>query len=86
MAKPNTLREPELDEPVDHEAPTPKERKPRASGTRRKKDAEPGRFDRLKAFLADERTHKAGGLLLVLMAIYLLVAFNCLDEYAVVAH
>lgn len=76
LAKPNTLREPELEEPVDHEAPAPKERKPRVSGTRRKKDAEPGRFDRLKAFLADERTHKAGGLLLVLMAIYLLVAFT----------
>jgi len=64
----NRLREEEPQE----ESSAPKERKPRS----KKKAATESRFARAKAFLADERVHKVGGLFLVLAAIYLLVAFT----------
>lgn len=66
--KVNRLREEEIPE----ETSSPKERKPR------KKKAAPseGRLARFKAFLADERVHKVGGLFLVLSSLYLLVAFT----------
>ena len=50
-----------------------------ATTTKRKRRETPdgeGRWARFKAFLANERTHKVGGLLLVLGAAYLLVAFT----------
>jgi S-DNA-T family DNA segregation ATPase FtsK/SpoIIIE len=45
---------------------------------RARKSAPPteGKFARFKAFLADERTHKVGGLFLVLTSAFLLVAFT----------
>jgi len=56
----------------DEETDTPKKRK-------RKETADASgesRLARLKAFFADERVHKVGGLLLVLGSAYLLVAFT----------
>ncbi|MGV3637888.1 MAG: DNA translocase FtsK 4TM domain-containing protein, partial [Flavobacteriales bacterium] len=49
------------------------------AGRKRKEttaDTGEGRFARFKAFLTDERTHKVGGLFLVLGSAYLLVAFT----------
>ncbi len=71
----NRLRDPEVIEEQDaEEAPAPKkERKPRSKKKEKNTDS---RFARFKAFLADERTHKVGGLFLVLSSVFLLVAFT----------
>jgi len=64
----NRIRE---EAPAEEQAAPKRERKPRknaASGT--------SRWARFKAFLADERTHKVGGLALVLTSAFLLVAFT----------
>jgi len=75
LAKKNTLREPEIDDTASEEAterPARATPRPRA----KKKVAVENRWSKLRALLADERTHKAGGLLLVLTALYLLTAFT----------
>ena len=53
-------------------APTKRKRKDTSTGSA----AGEGRWAKFKAFLANERTHKVGGLFLVLGAAYLLVAFT----------
>ncbi|MEZ4788913.1 MAG: DNA translocase FtsK 4TM domain-containing protein [Flavobacteriales bacterium] len=58
---------------------TVREDKETAPTTKRKRKEAPagdGRWARFKAFLANERTHKVGGLFLVLASAYLLVAFT----------
>ncbi|HOY29551.1 MAG TPA: DNA translocase FtsK 4TM domain-containing protein, partial [Flavobacteriales bacterium] len=60
---------------------TPREDAETAAPTKRKRKettaaAGEGRFARFKAFVTDERTHKVGGLFLVLGSAYLLVAFT----------
>lgn len=58
---------------------TVREDKETAPTTKRKRKEAPagdGRWARFKAFLANERTHKVGGLFLVLGSAYLLVAFT----------
>ena len=58
---------------------TVREDKETAPTTKRKRKEAPagdGRWARFKAFLASERTHKVGGLFLVLGSAYLLVAFT----------
>jgi DNA segregation ATPase FtsK/SpoIIIE, S-DNA-T family len=62
----NRIRE----EAPEQEAPK-RERRSRRTGP-----PSEGRLARFKAFLADERTHKVAGLLLVLASAYLLVAFT----------
>ncbi|MCB0810131.1 MAG: DNA translocase FtsK 4TM domain-containing protein, partial [Flavobacteriales bacterium] len=51
------------------------EKKPRRSKRSRSSNDGAGVLTRFRAFLADRRTHKVGGLLLVLSAAYLTVAF-----------
>ncbi|MBL7950938.1 MAG: DNA translocase FtsK 4TM domain-containing protein [Flavobacteriales bacterium] len=58
---------------------TAREEAAEAAPTKRKKKEAPageGRWAKFKAFLASERTHKVGGLFLVLGSAYLLVAFT----------
>ncbi len=72
--KKNQLRDPEPEEVVDVEEAAPvKERKPRK---KKEKEAKESRLAKFKAFMADERVHKVGGLFLVLGSVYLLVAFT----------
>ena len=61
---------------IREEAPV--EEAPKRERRARKSTPPPtqGKFARFKAFLADERTHKVGGLFLVLASAFLLVAFT----------
>ncbi len=63
----NRIRE---DAPAEEQAAPKRERKSR------KKETGGGRWSKIKAFLTDERTHKVGGLFLVLTSAFLLVAFT----------
>ena len=51
------------------------DKKPKRSKRSRSSNDGGGAFARFRTFLADRRTHKVGGLLLVLSAAYLTVAF-----------
>jgi len=65
--KRNTVRE-----EAETTAPTKRKRKESSAGSA----SGEGRLARMKAFFTDERTHKVGGLFLVLGSAYLLVAFT----------
>ena len=71
--KKNKVRDADPAELQDLEDAAPaKERKPR----KKKEAAAESKWSRVRAFLADERAHKVGGLFLVLASVYLLVAFT----------
>ncbi|HEY0977503.1 MAG TPA: DNA translocase FtsK 4TM domain-containing protein [Flavobacteriales bacterium] len=67
-------RKNKMREAAVEEAPPKRERKSRS--TAKAAEAGTGKIARFKAFWGDERTHKVGGLFLVLTSAYLLVAFT----------
>ena len=72
MANKNSLRDTTADETEDSPAPAPK----RARNTKKSAPAGESKWARFKSFLADERTHKAFGLFLIVTSCLLLTAFT----------